>query len=297
MFHIPETMARCLELKAEYGAELYPVCGATDLCLQMHTGRRPRRTLMDITRIPALQGIQEREGRLEIGAATPLTAVLADERVENWFPHLHAAIATIGSPQIRNIASLGGNLCNASPASDSATPLLTLDASVRLQSSSGVREVALAEFFKGPGRSVLGEHELMVNVIIPKPSWVSDPRSTFHYGMFRKFGKRRANIIATVNFAARVEIRDGVVTAFSAAAGSVAPVPLVMKQLAAFFIGREATASLYDDNREEINRIIAAEARPISDVRGSLEYKRLLVIGGVSQLWRTLSVEYQGRQE
>ena len=219
--------------------------------------------MVDIKGVPELApGIEERGGALRIGATTVLTHVIADERIRGWFPALVEAAQVVGSIQIRNRATLTGNLVNASPAADTAPPLLVHGASVELVSFGGTRTVPLSEFFTGPGRSVLESGELVAAVVLPLPTETVG-------SAFGRMTRRRGVDLATVNLCCSVSASG--VTRF--AFGAVGPRP---------FLVTDETGTLADstsppDTQADALRRLTSQATTISNVRASREYREAML--------------------
>ena len=238
--------------------------GGTDLLVGLRKGRVTTPLVVDLKRVADLErGIAERDGSLRIGARTVLTELVADDRIRTRFPALVEAADVVGSIQIRNRATLAGNQCNASPAADTATPLLVADALVELAGSSGTRRVALADFYTGPGRTVLAAGEIMSAIELPLPD---APRGS----AFARMTRRRGVDLATVNLCCSVSA-DGV-TRF--AFGAVGPRPFAVRDDS----GLLADASADPARQESALRNLAAQATPISNVRASREYREAMLL-------------------
>jgi CO/xanthine dehydrogenase FAD-binding subunit len=267
-FLLPATLSEALELKATHGERARFVAGGTDLLLQVRAGRHSPDVLI---RLPlTAEGARLEGDRLVIPARTPLRTLEQDPLLLEHAPLLAEAIGQIGSPQIRNAGTLGGNLGNASPAADSAPPLLVYGAAVHLRSPGGEREVAIGDFFTGPGRTVVGPDEVIDALSMPVPEGTE-------VGFFRKFGPRGANVISSANFAARIRMREGKVEAAFLAAGSVAPRPIRLVATEQALAGRRRREFDQEAARTALAQTLRAEVAPISDVRGSAWYKAQVV--------------------
>jgi CO/xanthine dehydrogenase FAD-binding subunit len=262
----PTTLADAFSLLSDEPAARI-LNGGTDLIVALRKGTVRPPLVIDVKRIEELRpGIESRDGMLRIGATTVLTQVIADQRVRTIFPALVEAAEVVGSIQIRNRATLAGNMCNASPAADTAPPLLAYGATLELVSRSGMRIVPLSEFFLGPRSTVLGPGELVDRVVLPLPD---RPVGS----AFARMTRRRGVDLATVSLCCSVAADGATRFAF----GAVGPRPFVVD---------DETALLADSRRSEADvhdalSRLAAHASPISDVRGSAEYRRamLLVLG------------------
>lgn len=289
-FHLPRSLPEALALLADLQDAAWPIAGGTDLTLQIRLGRRAVRHLVGVTRA-GIDAITREGQDLVLGAAAPLAALIRHAAVRERLPSLVSACAQIGGPQIQTVATLGGNLGNASPAGDSIPPLLVEGARVRLAARSGAREVPLEEFFLGPGRTVRRPDELITAVVVPPDR--TDGAAVSR--TFRKYGPRRSNIISAVTFAARLAIADGRLSAVRLALGSVAPTPLRPRATEAWLTGRPLSRAI--GNEPGLAEAIAADVRPISDVRGSERYKTQLALNSVRfALWQALQ-EAGGRPD
>jgi CO/xanthine dehydrogenase FAD-binding subunit len=261
----PRTLEEATEILSENECLLF--AGSTDVLPQTRSGKRKfKPALVNLKRIEALRGI-ERDGRsFRRGALTTVTEVLESEILKEHAPVLVEAADRFASGQIRNAATLGGNLVNASPAGDLIPPLLILDADVELASSSGRRRLPLSDFFLGPGKTRIEPTEVLARICFEAPG-------DDFVASFRKFGTRPAMDIAVVSVALGCSIRDGVVTRARGAFGAAAPTPVRGIRTEAVLEGRAldhgARAAAGATAREEIH--------PISDVRGSAWYRRELV--------------------
>jgi CO/xanthine dehydrogenase FAD-binding subunit len=265
-YHRPSTLTEACATLAGGGARL--LAGGTDLIPQLREGRREAARIVDLKRLPECVAIDLRaDGGLTIGAAVPASVVGRHPLVRERYPALAAAAHMIGSHQVQNRASLGGNICNAAPSADAVPPLIVLGAEVEIVSGEGRRTVPLETIFAGPGRTTLAAGELLVTIRLPAPQ--ADTAS--HY---IRFTPRREMDIAAAGVAARIVCDDvGVIVDARIALASVAPTPIRA-------IAAEQTLSgqRLDDAEIEAAALAAmGEARPISDTRASAEYRRELV--------------------
>lgn len=254
-------------VKAMAAGDVTVVCGGTDLAPQTESGvRRYTATLMNIRRIEGLGGVAEVGDGIRIGALTTVAEIRRDPLIARAAPILAEAAEHFASDQIRNAASLGGNLCNASPAGDMIIPLLVLDAAVELGSWANgavqTRRVPLDTFFLGPRRIVKRPEELLTAIVFRKPT-------AGFVGRFRKSGPRPALEISTVSVGVGGELRAGVFRNVRVAMGAVAPTPLRARNVEAALEGRKLDA---DSIRAAVTAV-TADARPIDDVRASAWYR------------------------
>jgi CO/xanthine dehydrogenase FAD-binding subunit len=280
-FWNPGTLAEALAVLAAERDAVMPVAGGTDLVLRLRQGRFAPRGLVSVRRLRGLDGGAARlEGdELVLDALAPLADVITAAAAREHAPELVAALRTIGSPAIRNVATLAGNVVNASPAADSLPPLLVLGAEVVLQRREGSRRLPLAAFLTGPGRTTRAPDELLTTLRLRLP-----PAAGKRVAVFRKFGKRRANIIASANVAARLQVVEGRVGYARLAAGGVAATPRRLTALEGLLTGQPATADLFARVEAAALAAIDGLIQPISDVRGGAAFKRALVLQAVEAL-------------
>ena len=263
-YHRPRTLAEALERKAETPGSRY-VAGGTDLIVRMKDGAVRPPALVSLRSVEGLSGVSA-DGRVRIGGATTHAALLAHPLVAERYPLLGEALRLLGTPQVRSVATVGGNLGNASPCADCAPPLLCLDAAVLLAGPDGERELPLDGLFVGPGQTARAEDEVLAAVLLGPP--VPGARGAF-------LKKRRVHVDlaqASVAVLALVDA-EGVCRHVRIAAGSVAPVPLRLKRTEALLVGRRIDAQLLDLARESA----MGEVSPITDLRASADYRRHLV--------------------
>jgi carbon-monoxide dehydrogenase medium subunit len=250
------------EALRELVAGMRPVAGGTDLAVVIADGLASPRALVDVSGIPQMRGIRLTAAGLAIGAATTIAEIA---RRTDLPACLSQGALAIGSPQIRTLATIGGNVCNASPCGDTLAPLVALDARFIIASASGSREVGADSFFLGPKKTGIRAEELLVEIRIPAARLAGG-------SSFRMIGKRKGQAISQVNTAVWVRIEGGRIAEAGAAVGSVAPVPLRLRRTEGLLRGARAGAL-------DMARVLAevdAEISPISDVRASVEYRRLV---------------------
>jgi len=258
-YHRPRTLDEMWRLQ-EADPDARFIAGGTDL---MVGNQRPR-ALISLRSIPGLDGI-EMGPPTRIGALTLVADVLAHKGIATRFPTLTQACHLFASMQIRNAATVGGNLCNASPAADLAPPLLVHDATVRLSSAGGEREMPLEEFFRGPGRTALAPGEILTDVSLGPPPAAAT--TTF----LRKTRVRMD--IALVSVAVLLELEGARCKTVRVAAGAVAPTPLRLKTVEAMLEGESITPQL----AAEAGALAARSVQPVDDIRTSSTYRRHMV--------------------
>jgi CO/xanthine dehydrogenase FAD-binding subunit len=268
-YAVPRTVEEATELLAVNDALMF--AGATDVLPQTRSGKRAfKPALVNIKRIDALRGIEREGNSFRLGALTTVTEILESELLKEHAPVLVEAADSFACGQIRNTATLGGNLCNASPAGDMIPPLLLLDAEVELASRSEGRfirrRLPLCDFFLGPGKTRREPNEVLTHVRFDAPG-------EGFVASFRKFGTRPAMDIAVVSIALGCAIRDGVVTRARVAFGAAAPTPFRGLRTEDLLEGR----ALDEETLTAAAATAREEIRPISDVRGSAWYRRELV--------------------
>ena len=268
-FLTPRSVAEAV--KAMASGDVTVFCGGTDLSPQVESGARQyTATLMNIRRIEGMSGIAEAGDCIRIGALTTVTEIRRDPLAAKLAPILVEAAEHFASDQIRNAASLGGNICNASPAGDMINPLLVLDAEVELARWQGnvaaTRRVAMTDFFLAPRKTAKRDDELLTAVVFKRPA------ANF-VGFFRKSGPRPALEISTVSVGIGGEMNNGIFRNVRVAMGSVAPTPLRARNVEAALEGKPL-------NADSIRAAVAAtelDAKPIDDVRASAWYRGHLV--------------------
>ncbi len=266
---LPRSLDALWPLLTEPGAVL--LAGGTDLLprLRREGGNPP--LLVGLERIPELRGLSEDAQGLRLGAATPLNELLDAPLLQSRAPVLVQALRVLGSPLVRNAATLGGNLCTASPAGDSLPPLFVLDALVELRCASGARSLPVRDFVLGPGQTALRPGEVLAAVLIPHPWSAEGGRELQH---FEKLGLRASLAVAVASLAARLELdAEGVVLRARLAWGSVCPGILVCPGAEAALEG----APLGRESLERAGALAMAAARPMDDPRASAAYRRELV--------------------
>lgn len=278
----PTSLEEALAIKSELGEQARVVAGATDLILRMRDGVFTPHSLIDVRRLP-LGGVDFSADTIHLGAGLTLSRMLSSEALIAALPSLADACRQFAGPPIRNRATLGGNLVNASPAADLVPPLLAHDALVVLTSLTGERMVPLQEFFIGPGLTVMQADEILTSVRIPVPPPVTG-------SAFIKLGHRKSMAISIVSLCARLTLDPkGSVTIARIALGAVAPRPI--RALGAERILKGGKLS----DRRILRAAVEAtgETSPISDVRASKDYRlrmtRVLVRRGLESVRESLA--------
>jgi xanthine dehydrogenase iron-sulfur cluster and FAD-binding subunit A len=267
-YYTPATLDETLRLLAEKRQHARLVAGATDLMLELERGvRKGIETLIDITRLPALDQISLDENEtIHLGPLVTHNAVVTSKILrERAFPLVSAAWQ-VGAPQIRNRATVAGNLITASPANDTITPLMALGAWLMLASTRGTRRISLEEFYTGVRKTELQSDEMLVDIAFP--ALKKDQKGTF-----LKLGLRRAQAISLVNAAVVLDFEHENVKSASITLGAVAPTIIHASDAEAYLVGRQLTDAVIS----EVSGLAAAASRPIDDIRGSAAYRKAMV--------------------
>jgi CO/xanthine dehydrogenase FAD-binding subunit len=257
----PSTWEEALAAKAAH-PDATPIAGGTDVMVELNFDRRRPPALIDLTRVAALTEWGGDGDLLRVGAGVPYRRII--EELGDRLPGLAMASRTVGSPQIRNRGTVGGNLGSASPAGDAHPPLLAAGAEVELASVRGTRRVPAREFFTGPKRSVLAPDELIAAF------WVRPGSAE----QFAKIGTRNAMVIAVCSFALALDPER---RAVGTGIGSAAPTPLRATEAEAFLAGSldwDSRHPVPENVTAEFGRLVAEAAAPIDDVRGTAGYRR-----------------------
>ncbi len=262
----PDTWEQALAMKAAQ-PEAIPIAGGTDLMVALNFDRARPQAILDLTRVPELREWGTDDGRLRVGAGVTYTRLIAE--LGDRLPGLAIAARTVGSPQIRNRGTVGGNLGTASPAGDGLPPLYVSDAEVELVSATGARRLPVTEFVTGPKRQAAREDELIAAFHLPAATGAQQ---------FAKIGTRNAMVIAVCSLSLAIwpERR-----AVCACIGSAGPTPMRAGEAEAFIAGVldeeglwEGRGPIADAAVERFGELVAAAAAPIDDVRGSAAYRR-----------------------
>lgn len=264
-FFAPRKIEEALEILSKYGKEIKVIAGGTDLLIQYYDRLYEVNGWLDLKNIKELKDIRIHKNQIEIGAMVSHAQLEKSEDIKEYFPILSQAAADIGSPQIRNRGTIGGNIVNASPAGDLLAPLMAYKAKFKLLSIQGEKIVPAEEFFIGPKKTILEPAQLLTQIILPLPSERT-------YGCWIKIGKRKALIIATITLALVVEMAEDnkTVKDVRTCLGSVAPTPIEIEEIREKMIGKKF--SELDFN--QLGQIVEDKISPIDDIRGTREYRK-----------------------
>lgn len=275
----PNSLDEAVELLAESPDETRIVAGATDLIIELEGGQRPDvKRLIDITRVPGLDEITDKDGWIHLGPLVTHNHCAASPTIQKHAVCLARACWEVGAPQIRNRATIAGNLITASPANDSITPLLALGAQVTLRSADGERTIPLDEFYLGVRETAMRSDEVMVDIAFPVPPEGS--RTGFY-----KLGLRRFQAISIVDVAIVLSFEDDVVREASIALGAVAPVILHAEAAEEYLQGKRLAPEVIDRAGE----LAVEAASPIDDVRGTSLYRTEMVKASTVRVLRNIA--------
>jgi len=265
----PTTLPEASKTLVEQGAQAYALAGGTDLLVRMKRGHIKPTALINLKRIEGLEEIKRETGKgIHIGASVLISTIEHSPLIRTRFPVLTQAASLLGSPSIRHLATLGGNIGRASPASDMAPPLIALGAHLTMYGPQGKKELKTEEIFCGPGKTTLSLGELITSCFLPEPA--------LHSGaVYLKLGRRQGMDFAIVGVAAHLALSSNKTEAKEAriALASVAPVPLRAKNAEEVLL----SGSLTVERMEKAARAAAENSSPITDMRASASYRREMV--------------------
>ena len=260
-YHAPQRLDEVLQLLYKYKDSAKILAGGTDLIISMKQGTMRLEHLINIQGVPELQGIITREDNIIIGSATNLRDIERSNVVKNWLPLLLKAIRSMASVQIRNMATIGGNICNASPAADTVVALIAIGADAIVQGTSDTRTVPLEDFIIGPGETVLLNDEILKGVKI------SSSKEGYK-SAFLKLSRTKFDV-ATANIAVAFKQETDFITDVRLVLGAVAPIPLRIIEAEEILEGAELT----DELLHEIAEVCCKHVAPIDDIRASAKYR------------------------
>jgi len=269
-YHAPATLDEAISLLQRHGESARPLAGGTDLVVQMKESatKFPLPShLVSLLRVPELRGIEfsDKEG-LRIGAGATMTEVADSPAIRERYTAIAEGAALVGSIQTMNMATVGGNLCNAAPSADIAPPLIVFDAEAVIVGPSGRRSLPLEEYFLGPGKTALAPHELLAEVRVPVPSASTG-------SAYARHTPRKQMDIAVVGVAVALTLAGGRIERARVALGAVAPMPVRAGRAEAQLEGEPPS----DECLARATDAAVEESSPISDVRGSAEFRRHIV--------------------
>ncbi|MCK4665805.1 xanthine dehydrogenase family protein subunit M [Candidatus Dependentiae bacterium] len=264
----------CSILKRENDIKI--LAGGTDLLVQIKDRMKTPENLLDITYLSELRVIRNNSNYLEIGALSTHQDIIDSDLVSNNAGILQQACIQIGSPQIRNRGTIGGNIINASPAADTLPPLFTLESELILISESGERTVKIKDFFQGPGRSIIEPNEILKSIRFKKHSnWL---------GHFKKLASRKALAISKLSVAGLFLVNNGTIDQARIAFGAVGPTILIGKDTVALILNKKISSI----SEKEISDAVIKDISPISDLRSTQEYRKAITTILVQRILQNL---------
>ena len=267
-FYQPATLAEASRLLRENGPGGRFLAGGTDLVIAMKEKGLLPKYIVDLKRVPGLSGIRDNnDGSMTIGALTTMYAIETSPVITKKYPFLAQSAAEVGSIQIRNRATIGGNMANATPSADVAPSLIALSATAKIASAEAERTVPLEEFFRGPGQNIMNADEILTEIRIPKTQ-------AQLVGEYIKFSPRDMMDLAYIGVAVAYNLgTDKKCQGVRIVLGAVAPTPIRAKNSEALLEGQVLT----DELATKVGDEAAKESKPISDVRSSADYRRAMV--------------------
>lgn len=266
-YHRPNNLQELQTFLSDFGQDMHLLAGGTDLLVEARHNYYKSKETVDISRLPELTTIQEKNDEIIIGAAVTHDAIVHNPLIQKYAPLLNAACRQIGSLQIRNRGTIGGNLCNASPCADTVPPLVALEAELKILSAKGTRRVSVADFFHKPYQPKIEADEVLTEIRFKK-------LSTGHKSAFYKLGRRNAVAISRINMAVVLNVdKKNIIKEVRIAPGSVFPSWQRVKEAETFLAGKEVS----EQNFLQAGEIVARKMIEISGRRWSTPYKEPVV--------------------
>jgi carbon-monoxide dehydrogenase medium subunit len=267
----PRSVEKALDLLVDKGTDARLLAGGTDLIPQIRSGKIAPALLIDLLGFTELKGIEIKENHLGIGSMTTIRELERSKVLQVHCPVLKEAAGLIGSRQIRNVATVGGNICNASPSADLLPSLLALESKVTIRNSSGTVEKRLDEFFLGPSQTILANQDILTKITVPK-------QPVFSGASYLKLSPRRAMDLAIVGVTVLLVLSEtGTCQKAHLVLGSVAPTPIRVPAAEEILIDSLSQKSPSDALLDEVGEVASQAARPIKDVRASDGYRRDMI--------------------
>ena len=261
-FHAPSSLDEAFSLLETHRGDVKLLAGGTDLIPQMKMRRVEPGHIINLKRIPDLSGIKQYNGSIHIGALTRLIEIEKSKLIAEKVPLLTETVKAMASVQVRNLGTIGGNICNASPAADTAISLIALGAKAQFASSTGIRFVPIEDFFTGPSRTIMKYDEILTGISVPI--------KTENTGSsFIKIGRVVLDL-ATVNAAVSLTLDGDLIRNVRVAIGAVAPTPLRLMVVEDYLVGKSPSFEVFEAAGELASEIV----KPISDVRSTAEYRK-----------------------
>jgi len=265
-YYAPDNVAETCQLLAQFGTKARLISGGTDLIIKMKKELLAPEILISIKNLDQLKKIEYVPGQgLVIGSRVTHNELVKSEVIREKYSSISTAAAQMAHNQVRNVGTVGGNICNAVPSADLPPILIALNANVKLSGTNGERTLALEDIFTGPSKTVLAQDEIITEVIIPDQKMTGSN--------YIKFGLRKSGALAVVGVAVAVQVENNVIKDARVVLGAVAPTPVRAKKTEDFLKGKKVN----DDLLVEAGLIATGECKPISDIRASAEYRTDLV--------------------
>lgn len=275
-YYEPTTVEECCRILKEYGSDAKILAGGTDIVPRLKNRIWKPKAVVGIFNIPGIDAISVSKDGLELGAAARLRKISLDKSLEKNYKVVMEAAGHVSSMQIRNIATIGGNACNASPSADAIQGLIVMDAKAVIAGPEGTREVALEDFFTGPGTTALKEGEFLLKFKVPAPKAGTG-------AVYKKFAIRGDTDISIVGAGCRLIVqKDGTVEDARISLAAVAPKPIRVPDAEKLLIGKKLTAELIEQAADAAEK----SCTPITDQRATAEYRKQMV-----RVWTRHAVE------
>jgi|TARA_B110000438_G_scaffold256574_1_gene264140 carbon-monoxide dehydrogenase medium subunit len=265
-YYAPESIQEAVSILNDHGDRAKCLAGGTDVLVQTRGERFELDAIVDIKKIPDLTEFKWTDSHLVIGAATPCYKLYEDSKVSEVFPGIVDSAFLIGGIQIQSRASLGGNLCNASPSADGICALIVHEALCTIAGPNGTREIPVEDMCQGPGKNALEKGEFLISLSLPLKG------SSFS-AAYERFIPRNEMDIAVAAVAASLEISNGIVTSCRIALAAVGPTPIFANEASDLIIGKEPT----EENIKKVSEKAREIASPISDMRGTVDHRKDLI--------------------
>lgn len=278
----PQKIEEVLEILSKYGKEIKIIAGGTDLLVQYYDRLYEVSAWLDLKNIEELKEIKIDQNQIEIGAMATHTQLESSADIKRYYPVLSQAAADIGSPQIRNRGTIGGNIVNASPAGDLLPALIAYRAQFKLLFNKKEVLIPAENFFIGPKKTILKPEQLLSKIVIPIPE-----QNT--YSSWIKIGKRKALIVATVSLALVLSMAEDnkIIKEVKVCLGSVAPTPFEIMEIREKMIGRQFNQLDFN----ELGQLVEDRISPIDDIRGTKEYRqdvtKNIMINALKKIYET----------
>lgn len=262
----PKTLEEALEIKNNKDVDI--IAGGTDILIKLHHNQISDITLLSLQNIDSLKKIYiDEEKNIIIGAMASFTSIFRDEIINKNIYALAEAAVSMGGPQVRNVATIGGNVCNGAVSADSASTLFALNAKLKLETSEDVRIIPIEEFYLGPGRVAINKNEILSEIIIEEKSYKD------YFSHYIKFSNRKAMDIAMLGVSVNGKFSEGIIEDLRIALGVAAPTPIRCKEAEDYAKNKKITM----ENIEEIAKKTLLDARPRNSWRGSKDFRTHLI--------------------